>query len=340
MIMYEPSLSLLRSVVSSDIRSVTAEPIKRSSTPAATYRVRLDSIGAQVPHSVLIKRIDDDWPDDPLGHEREVRFYQLLLPRLDIAHPHIFYAGIEPDSSHQVVIMEDVGNSHHFPPPDHVWTQSEIEMILHAYARLHEHGQHALPSLEERGWMMDRHENRLYETAEKLPHMVEKLVAQNIWSKMPGFGRLLERTLHDAQMFSSHPVTVLHNDVYPPNCGLPMTNTRDVTLLDWEMVGWGLEELDLGFMFLQPFGSHRVLDRKEANSCYWRERERLGSPGHSSVERQKRQEFADSLWSLWLIPVAYRMAESPYPVGSTPRNYWTSMFKVLGDRLQILSHAV
>lgn len=338
--MYEPSLSLLRSAVSSDIRTVTAEPIKRSSTPAATYRLWLDSVGTQAPRSVLIKRIDDDWPDDPLGHEREVLFYQLLLPRLGITHPHIFYAGPEPDSSHLVVIMEDVSESHRFPPPDHVWNQSEIEMILKAYARLHENGQYALPSSEERDWMTDRHEKRLYETAEKLPQMVEALVAGDIWPEMPGFDRLLEQTLHEAQMFSNHPVTVLHNDVYPPNCGLPLTETGDVILLDWEMVGWGLEELDLAFMFLQPYRSHKELDRKETIFYYWRERQRLGNPGRSSTERQRRQRYADALWSLWLIPVAYRMAESPYPVGSTPRIYWHSMFKVLGKRLQHLSHAV
>ncbi len=169
--------------------------------------------------------------------------------------------------------------------------------------------------------------------------MVETLAARNIWPEITGFGRLLERTLHEAHQLSTQPITVLHNDVYPPNCGIPVNMSGETILLDWEMVGWGLEELDLAFMFLQPYGSHLELDRAEALSYYWRARQRLGCPVRSSAEHQIRQRYADALWTLWLIPVAYHMAMSPYPIGSSPRIYWNAMFKVLGARLQSLSSA-
>ena len=338
--MYEPSVRWLRSVVNPQIRAVEAEWLKSSSTPAATYRFWIEAGGSNVPRSLLVKRIEDNWPGDPLGPQREVRFYQIILPELAIAHPHVFYAGREPASEHFVVIMEDVSESHKFPPPTHRWRQNEIEMILRSYARLHASGQTAVPEVGDREWMVDRHESRLKETADDLPQMVDALTKSRIWPNLPRFDQLLDAILREAGYFSAFPTTILHNDVYPPNCGLPKDEKQEVVLLDWEMVGWGLEELDLGFMFLQPYGSHRDLNRAKALDYYWLERQRLGFRLRPFEERQRRQWYADALWALWLIPVAYRMAKSPYPTGSVPKQYWNNMFVVLGDRLQSLSDAV
>lgn len=333
-----PPLTLLRSVVSPSIKQVTAELIKHSSTPAAVYRLWLECDNGQGPPSLVVKRIEAGWPDDPRGHEREVRFYQRLLPQLDVPHPHIYYAGPGPGSSDHLVIMEDVAHTHRFPSKKHIWTQAEIEQILHAYAQLHASGLNCLPAGEELDWLMDRHEKRLFETAGELPNMIEALVAQGIWTRMPGFGRLLDRTLRDAEVLASQPVTVLHNDVYPPNCGLPVSGESDAILVDWDMVSFGLAEMDLAFMFMQPFGGHRQLDREAALSHYWRRRGEIDGQRHSKAELKARQWYADALWALWLIPVAFRMAESPFPPGSSPRIYWDSMFGVLGQRLQLLSH--
>lgn len=336
--MYEPSLTFLHSVVSPSIEHVAAELIKHSSTPAAVYRLWLECDDGHGPPSLVVKRIEAGWPDDPEGHEREVRFYRRLLPLLDIPHPHIYYAGPEPGSSANLVIMEDVAHTHRFPAKDHIWTQTEIEQILQAYARLHTSGQACLPAEEELSWMLERHEKRLFETAGDLPGMVEAIVNRGIWTRMPGFGRLLDRTLRDAEILSSHPDTVLHNDIYPPNCGIPEPGEGNTILVDWDMASFGLAEMDLAFMFMQPFGGHRQVDRQAALAHYWRQRQELDGRQRSKAELEARQWYADALWALWLIPVAFRMAESPFPPGSSPRIYWESMFSVLSRRLQILSH--
>lgn len=338
--MFEPSIDWYRSIVSPDIKSIEAEQIKQSSTPAATYRLRLVSKRDEITLSLLVKVIDEDWPDDPSGHEREVYFYQRLLPKLRIPQPQVYFAGREPASGKFAVVMEDLGDRYRFPSEDHAWTQAEIKSILRTYARLHEYGQAALPEPSEREWMMDRHEKRLWKTAGDLPEMVEKLTARGVWPALPGFSTLLDWLIDKADKYSIYPVTVLHNDVYPPNCGLPHRETAEAVLLDWEMVGWGLAELDLGFMFLQPYGSHRKLDRQEALDFYWRERQRLGCSLESSKERQSKQEYADVLWALWLIPVAFRMVEDPFPADTQPKRYWDSMLAVLGERLQQYCHAL
>jgi hypothetical protein len=350
--MYSPSLSLLRSEVSPSIKRATAELIKRSSTPASVYRLRLESSDepsaerrsraesreSNAPRALVAKRIEPNWPEDPRGHEREALFYRRLLPELAAPHPRIYFAGAEPGTSFHLIIMEDVANTHRFPRPRDSWSQVEIEQILRAYARLHASGQGRLRNEEDLSWLVERHEVRLFETAGELPRMVEALAVRGIWPEMPAFGALLERTLRDAERLSDLPTTLLHNDVYPPNCGIPATGDGEAVLVDWDMAGSGLPEMDLAFMFLQPYGSHRRLDRRAALAYYWRCRRQIGGKIPSESELWERQRYADALWALWLVPVAFRMAESPFPAGSGPRIYWNSMFRVLGERLQALCH--
>lgn len=334
---YTPSLNLLRKAVNPSIQQVTAELIKRSSTPANVYRLWLERDGVQDRRSLVVKRIENGWPEDPAGHKREVGFYRRLLPQLDIPHPHIYYAGPEPGTSAHLVIMEDISATHRFPSPQHIWTQAEIQQILQTYARLHSSGQQCARLNQESDWLMERHEKRLFKTAGDLPGMVEALVTKGIWPKMPGFSSLLERTLREAKLLAEWPITVLHGDVFPPNCSLPFAREDEVILVDWDMVSFGLAEMDLAFMFMQPFNSHRQLNRQETLDYYWNRRQQLDGRRSSQAELEMRQRYADTLWALRLIPVAYQMSLSPFPPDSAPQIYWNSMFGVLGARLHTLS---
>ncbi len=335
--MYQPSLSFFRSVIHPGLKKITVESIKSSSTPATVYRLRLESDGRGGPRSLIVKRIDQNWPDDPQGHRREMRFYASLLPKLDMPQPRVYYAGQEPETGQGLVIMADLSHSHYFPQPEHVWKQAEIEQILRTYARLHAAGEAALAAEEDLDWLFDRHEKRLRETAETLPDMVEAMAAGHHLPLLANFETLLAETLRLAAHFADQRPTVLHNDVYPPNCGLATAADGKAVLMDWEMVGYGLAEMDLGFMFLQPYGSHRELDRQAALRCYWAERQRLEGRRPGEEERQLRQWYADALWALWLVPVAHKMViERPFPPDSPPSVYWRAMIGVLGRRLEDL----
>ena len=331
----------MRQVIAPDISAVTAEILKVSASPSVIYRLALARIGANENLSVIAKRIAPGWPGDPYGHERECRFYRCLRPCMDLPRPHVYYAGPEPDSDHHVVIMADVAGLYRFPPPAHLWTQAEIRSSLRAYARLHVQGERCLPPPAGREWLVARHEERVSALAHQLPPMVVTLVERGLWRPLPRFPHLLPQTLADAARLTGEPVTLLHNDVYPPNLGLPADLARDDALLvDWEMLGWGLAQMDLAFMFLQPFRSHRTLDRDAALNYYWAQRQKLAGKQPTAATRQAIQRYADALWALWLIPVAHRMALSPYPPGSAPRVYWDSMFGVLEERLQQLCRHV
>jgi len=220
----------------------------------------------------------------------------------------------------------------------------EIRPILAAYVQFHTQGFAILPPPNSRNWLLPRHEKRLQQTATDLPQMVDELVARGIWKPLPGFTGLLERVLEATEQYEQEAATLLHNDVFPPNAALPTTPGNSVLLFDWEMLSWGIPEMDLAFMFLQPFGSHRHLDRLTALTWYWQAYSQLEScsaiPIIPSQVRPIRQRYADSLWALWLIPVALRMVHKPFPEHSFPRIYWDAMLAVLFNRLQELSEDI
>lgn len=337
--MFDPPLSLLRETVHPAIGAASARLIKHSSTPAAVYRIFFEYAPEPVDaepiegRTLIAKRVYAGWPDDPSGHLREARFYTWIAPRLAIPQPRIYYAGAEHGTENQLILMQDIEATHYFPPPNHCWTMEEIRPILRAYARFHESGASLLPAPAERGWLLPRHEKRLFAAAEELPAMVEELSARGIWPRLPTFPRLLDNVLEAAALFEQEPAALIHNDVFPPNAALPREGQGEVLLFDWEMLSWGLPEMDLAFMFLQPFGSHRGLDRRQVLDWYWEERETSLSP----QGRRARQRYADSLWALWLIPVAHRVVRRPFPAGSFPRRYWEAMLPVLAARLTELT---
>lgn len=334
--MFSPSLALLRQVFTPRLRCFDRQTIKASATPATVYRLILEYDGRPTgPASTILKVVRPDWPGDPEGHDRERRFYAELAPGLELKHPHLYYAGIDPDSQCRVLLLEDLVGRHRFPPPTHAWTWEELRCLLRTYARLHVRGENCLPAAGQRDWLMSRHETRW--TAEGIVGMVSDLAARGIWSPLPHLEAFLQRTRDEIEAAAGWPVTILHNDVYPPNGGLPADLERgEAALIDWEMAGWGQAELDLAYMFTQPFCSASRLDQTQALRYYWQERGRWEGIIPSTAEQLARQRQANRLLALSLIPVAHRVAAQPFPTGSAPAVYWASMFGVLYRRLQEL----
>ncbi len=327
-------MRFLREVVDPQINGFEDSLVKISASPSTVHRVALAySRGHPGVRTVIVKSIAPVWPNDPHGPDREPCFYTKLLPCLDLKYPQVYDVGVEPTSHHRLIVMEDMAASYRFPPPVHRWTPDEAKCMVQAYARLHVRGCPCLPPEAERDWMWRM---ALYERAwepESLAHMVDDLVAQRNWPPLPRVEKLIEGTLANLAHFDRYPATLLHNDVYPPNVALPLDLDDEAIILDWEMAGWGLAELDLAFMFLQPFRSAQQLDRGETLAAYWAQRQAMEGTCPPYEERQAVQNHADALWALSLIPVAHRVAARPHPAGSAPHIYWESMYGVLHERL-------
>lgn len=330
------SLDFLRQRINPQIAGFTVHLIKQSGTPASIYQVRLaHSLNGRSPHSAILKVIAPEWPEDVHGPNRELHFYAQVRPRLKLDRPRLYGAGIDATSQCRYILMEELTAEYTFYPPAHLWTRAEAACVLRTYAYLHVQGQGALPRAEERAWMWSYH--RPAWEGERLLAMAALLAEQGVWGALLGLERLIERTLAADGGFVAAGVTVTHHDVFPPNVALPpdLENGRGV-IIDWEMGGWGMAEMDLAYFFLQPFGSSRRIERGEALAIYWGERERLEGRRLTAEERAVRQAHADGLLALSLIPVAHRAVTRPFAAGSFPSLYWDSMLGVLYERLKAL----
>lgn len=331
-------LQLLQEAVDPHITGCTAELIKTSASPAKVYRLHVSyALGHTGAFSLILKTMAEQWPDDPQGADRECRFYRDVHPRLGLGRPIVYFSGRDPAFGRRAVLMEDAGIDHRFPSPRHRWTESEARCVLDAYARLHQRGEHCLPAPGERAWMY-----RLslfaadWEGAE-LASLAHELAAWGVWPHLPRLESLIRKTLDDVPRFAAAPMTLLHNDVTPSNAALPHDLKGPALLFDWEMAGWGMAELDLAYMFTQPFGSERGLDKQAALDYYWQQRYALDGIRRAGDERRAAQEHAEALWALSLIPVAHRVVARPFPPDSAPAIYWRSMHSVVAGRLQKLS---
>jgi hypothetical protein len=327
-------LRFLRQVIDPRISAYEHCLIKTSASPSTVHRVVLVyPQGHPGVRSVILKSIAPTWSDDSNGPDRELIFYTKVLPCLDLKHPWVYYAGVDAQSGYRLLLLEDLGSGYRFPPPDHQWTPEEARCMLRTYARLHVSGRECLPAEPERAWMWRMAlQERAWEP-EALLRLIHFLQGEEIWLTLPRIERLIERTIADQAVFACHPRTLLHNDVYPPNVALPLNLDGEALLVDWEMAGWGLAELDLAFVFLQPFRSARQIDRTEALASYWAMRQDLEGTCPPSDEREAIQHHADALWALSLVPVAHKVAIKPFPAGSAPQAYWEAMFGVLYERL-------
>ena len=135
------SLRFLRQAVDPRISGYELRLIKRSASPSTVHRVALDyPQGHPGARSVILKLIAPAWPEDLNGPDREISFYGNVLPCLDLRQPRVFYAGPDPESDYRLIVLEDMADSHRFPPPTHVWTPAEGRCLLRAYAQLHVQG--------------------------------------------------------------------------------------------------------------------------------------------------------------------------------------------------------
>ena len=331
-----PSLEFFRQVIHPEISRFSRRTIKTSAPPARVERVMLYLNGHRAANYRLIaKVISPGWQDDPQGEDRERIFYQSVFPRLGFEHPRVHHVSIYPDTGQRLILMEDVSGRYRFPPPTHRWELAEVFSFLRTYAYLHTRGQELLPALDDRDWLLAYHLQPL--DCAGIEAAARYLVRLGIWDPMPNLESLIRRTQDQLAVTYTDPATLIHNDLYPPNIGLPRDLAEPAVLVDWDMAAWGPAELDLAYLFTQPFRSAEGLHRQTVLDYYWEQRLALEGCIPSCDERQCRQDFADSVFALTELLVAEKVARNPFLPGSAPQIYWQAMFPVLRQRLVELS---
>lgn len=329
------TLDLLRGAVSNRICAFECATIKQGPGVTSVYRARLQYAGGEQAHhpsSVVIKLTAHVDASGALSPDREYRFYTQIGPRLSIPSAKLYYAGVDPATQARMLVLEDLEPRYIFHPPDQEWLMDEVSCILRAYAALHAHGAAILREMPDRDWLLAHF--AVPPRAEDLLRQTRDLVAQEIWEPVNGLERMIELSIAHCADLQAGASTLLHNDIYPPNLALPRNLHEQAIIIDWEMLGYGAAEMDLAYLFMQPFRNARHVQRADALAYYWDQRAAHGDTPPPAQERAERIHWAERCLLLWFIPLAHKAAANPYPAGTQARRFWDAMLAVLAERLQ------
>ena len=288
-----------------------------------------------MPDSVIIKTIDPQGPPTILESERELRFYEVLHPRLSIPKPEVFFLTTDKTTGFHVIVMEDLAPTQRIPTHPYQWTRAELKSVLRAYAALHTNHFESL----QYAWLAPRHESLL--NFEMIPEQVAIVQRAGIWAKLPELESLIAYARQSCKKYAAEKITLLHGDTTPANTALPLgLDWVPATLIDWQDAGVGMPEFDLAYLDLQPFDSAHLLPRTELLDIYWHFRAEIDSNSPSPEERHARQLHADIITALWLTMPASRVALHPYPNGTYPHRHWVSQYRIVYNRLKSLAHDI
>jgi aminoglycoside phosphotransferase (APT) family kinase protein len=335
---YEPNFALLRQAFGNSVQSCHAELIKVALGWSRVYRVTLTRQGHSRRETVVVKTMDPNGPATSLDAIRELRYYEVLHPKLSIAKPEIYFVTTDESTGFHVIVMEDLSPTHRIPTHPYQWTHAELKSVLRAYAYLHTSAVHFL----EYAWLAPRHESAL--DFERIPDQVAIVQGTGIWGDLPGLSDLISHARESCMRYADSPLALLHGDTTPANAALPndlrAQHAQPATLIDWQDVGIGMPEFDLAYLDLQPFESGRLVPRAELLDLYWCYRGEIDPDVPSPEERRARQLHADVVMTLWLTAPASRVALHPYPEGTYPHMHWVSQYGIVYNRLKTLINEI
>gem|GEM_PF-1762898 len=334
---YEPSLDLLRQAFGNSIQDCHAELIKIALGWSRVYRVTMSHMahGHSLRDSVVVKTADPNGIASPLAAIRELRYYEILHPKLSIPKPEIYFLTTDEATGFHVIVMEDLSSTHRIPAHPYQWTYEELRSVLRAYVYLHTR----VVEYMDYPWLAPRHESAL--DFEQIPEQVGTVQRAGIWGELLGLSDLIAYARESCDKYADTQLALLHGDTTPANAPLPKEiDSAPATLIDWQDVGVGMPEFDLAYIDLQPFESGRGIPRAELLDLYWCLRSEIDSDIPSAKERCARQLHADVVFALWLTRTASRVAVHPFQEGTYPHMHWSSQFGIVYNRLKTLTQEI
>jgi thiamine kinase-like enzyme len=286
-LMCDLTVEFWQAILGVPLTGFEATVIKEGFLPSTVYRVQLESSDAVTPRSVILKCVRPPWGEDAYRGEREARVYTELVAALPIPQAARYFVHLGDAAHHSQLVLQDLNNAFVFYPETHAWTWAEAQAILRALAQLHSGGR-AL-DIPNRPYLMSPLHTRW--TPQRAREMMADL-AHTDWlaARMTQAEARTERVLNELrqleQLAAREALTLVHYDIYPPNIAF----TRDAAepeavLIDWAAATADVAEIDLAFLFLQPYHSDRLLDWRAALRYYWDERARLTGEPYDWQER-------------------------------------------------------
>ena len=178
--------------------------------------------------------------------QMEARFYSEVAPRLTVNVPPCVHTGIDADTGHGLILMEDlVASGARFLTPLSAYSVDQTAATLEQLARLHAAGRAGL-TVDDTAWLAPRLTGYLdYVTEDRLQAQLDDGRAEGVAPEIrradrlrAGLGVLAERSAATA-------ACLVHGDAHAGNLYLDTAGAPG--LIDWQVVQWGAWELDVAY---------------------------------------------------------------------------------------------
>lgn len=341
--MCELSPDFWSGVLHAPVSSFRTTFIKEGFLPTSVQRVHFDGADDSLPRSAILKCARPGWQNDPWGAEREARVYSELLAQLPVPHPKPYYLALGGAQDHTQIVLQDLDQDFVFYPEAHLWTRSQARAMLRTYARLHMYGQtlavarqpYLMPRLQAR-WSPAGARAMFADFSETAD------LCEMVRPALPLVDVVLKLLPKLRELADKEPPTLVHYDAYPPNIAFARHDEQaDAVLIDWALATCDIGEIDLAFIFTQPYQSDQLLDWREALRYYCERKAELTGCEYNWAERVEVFRYAriQAVFAS-LVPIhrAWQKAQrngTPFAANS-PDPFVRFYIAMLGDLIERL----
>ena len=177
--------------------------------------------------------------------QMEARFYSEIAPNLSVQVPPCVHTGIDPDTGHGLILMEDlVAGGSTFLTAMSAYSVDQAAATLDQLARLHTADRGAITA--DTAWLAPRLGGYLdYVTEERLQDQLDDGRADGLDPSVRRADRLRAGLGVLSAHSAAHADCLVHGDAHAGNLYLAPDGTPG--LIDWQVVQWGAWELDVAY---------------------------------------------------------------------------------------------
>ena len=259
-------------------------------------------------------------------YEKEVRFYQELAAQARLPTPRCYYADIDLETGHSILLLEDLA---HLRSIDLAagCTLAEAELVISHLAQFHAHWWEN-PQLEATGYLTPNNHRAEFWQERFLgwwPQIRQTLAALLPDAHLsPAFVELGHRfgpkLVEIFTQVSQSPITFIHRDIHLDNLLFGVDETdAPITILDWQTAGYGRGVGDVTYfmVFSMPISIRRKAERSLLQS-YHNRLLQYGVQGYDF--EQCWVDYQKSLFrNLFILAVAVSMLDTSRPHGRANR---------------------
>jgi len=229
------------------VAGTTATEDLRTIATKVRFAVTYDANPSGAPDALCVKGYFG--PDSAgfvaLG-QMEARFYSEIAPHLAVTVPPCVHTGIDPDSGHGIIVMEDlVAGGSTFLTALSPYSVDQAAATLEQLARLHTADRAAI-DVGDTAWLAPRLAGYLdYVTEERLQDQLDDGRADGLAPEVRRADRLRAGLQVLAERSAASSASLVHGDAHAGNLYVDPAGAPG--LIDWQVVQWGTWELDVAY---------------------------------------------------------------------------------------------